>query len=321
MIASALLYHRPTKLMFKQLLVTTAIAVAFCTATGKANAASPTPQPTPVKTPEPTPFPTPHTAPVKTSQPIPVNKKETSEFRKHLPRSFVIPTDPVGLRLLKDYGSMYVAKGVTVPNTVAFADEAEVTAFQLKAGSEKATIGQSLVELQPRALHALKEAIEDASKLGLDITPRSADSSKRTYKHTVDLWASRVNPGLAHWMAAGRIKAADAARIKSLLPFQQVPEIFALEEKGIWFAKDLSKSIVYSVAPPGTSQHLSMLALDVTQFEDARVRTILAKNGWFQTVTSDLPHFTYLGEKESDLPKLGLKKVTYAGRDFWVPDI
>jgi len=97
-------------------------------------------------------------------------------------------------------------------------------------------------------------------------------------------------------------------------------EIFALEEKGIWFSKDLSKSIVYSVAPPGTSQHLSMLALDVTQFEDARVRTILAKNGWFQTVTSDLPHFTYLGEKENDLPKLGLKKVTYADRDFWVPD-
>jgi len=306
--------------MFRHLLVTAAIAVALFAAVAGVNAASAAPQPTPVKAPEPTPFPTPHPAPVKTPQPIPVNKKETSEFRKHLPRSFVIPTDPVGLRLLKDYGAMYVAKGVTVPNTVGFADEAEVTAFQLKAGSEKATIGASVVELQSRALHALKEAIEDAAKLGLNITPRSSDSSKRNYKHTVDLWASRINPGLAHWVAVGRLKSADAVRIRNLPPIEQVTEIFALEEKGIWFSKDLSKSIVYSVAPPGTSQHLSMLALDVTQFEDARVRTILAKNGWFQTVTSDLPHFTYLGEKENDLPKLGLKKVTYADRDFWVPD-
>jgi len=94
-----------------------------------------------------------------------------------------------------------------------------------------------------------------------------------------------------------------------------------LEDQGLWFSRDLTKSIVYSVAPPGTSQHLLMLALDVAQFEDARVREILARHGWFQTVTSDLPHFTYLGVSEDDLPKLGLKKVTNANRDFWILDI
>jgi len=75
------------------------------------------------------------------------------------------------------------------------------------------------------------------------------------------------------------------------------------------------------VAPPGTSQHLSMLALDVKEFENAKVREILAAHGWFQTVASDLPHFTYIGAKESELPGLGLKKTTSGGRTFWVPDI
>jgi len=256
-----------------------------------------------------------------TPQPTPVNTNGRSDFRKHLPKGFVLPVDPVGQRLLKDYGALFVAKGVAVPMTVIFEDEEAVAAFQQKAGSERVMIGGNSVELQSPALHALKEAIEDAAKIGLNIAPRSSDSSKRNYKHTVDLWASRVNPGLSHWVAVGRIKATDAARIKALSPFEQVPEILALEEKGIWFSKDLSKSIVYSVAPPGTSQHISMLALDVAQFDDARVRTVLARHGWFQTVTSDLPHFTYLGVKENELEKLGLKKVIYAGRDFWVPDI
>ncbi|HMJ08621.1 MAG TPA: hypothetical protein VK468_06430, partial [Pyrinomonadaceae bacterium] len=83
----------------------------------------------------------------------------------------------------------------------------------------------------------------------------------------------------------------------------------------------LSKSIIYSVAPPGASQHLSMLAFDVKEFDAEDVRVTLAKHRWFQTVTSDLPHFTYLGVAESELAGLGLKRVEHAGRPFWVPDI
>ena len=64
-----------------------------------------------------------------------------------------------------------------------------------------------------------------------------------------------------------------------------------------------------------------MLALDVKEFNNAKVREILAAHGWFQTVASDLPHFTYIGAKESELPGLGLKKTTSGGRTFWVPDI
>lgn len=258
-----------------------------------------------------------------TPQPTPLNnvRTKTGDFRSNLPAGFIEPTDSVGQRLLRDYGAVFVARGVTVPNVVVFKDEKEVSDFQKLAASSTDNVGGSPIELQTPAYKALMDAIADARKQGLSITPRSADSSKRTYKHTVDLWASRVNPGLAHWVAEKRVTPADAARIKKLTPFEQVPEILALEDQGIWFSKDLSKSIVYSVAPPGTSQHLLMLALDVAQFEDGRVRAILAQHGWFQTVTSDLPHFTYLGVSEAELPGLGLKKVTNASRDFWVPDI
>ena len=64
-----------------------------------------------------------------------------------------------------------------------------------------------------------------------------------------------------------------------------------------------------------------MLAFDVADFDRPEVRSILGRHGWFQTVTSDLPHFTYLGAPESELPELGLKLVENAGRNFWVPDM
>ena len=91
------------------------------------------------------------------------------------------------------------------------------------------------------------------------------------------------------------------------------------EEKGFFFSKDFSKTILYSVAPPGSSQHLSMLALDVAEYDNEKVRRILAKHGWFQTVVSDLPHFTYLGAAEDELPRLGLRKTTSGERIFWIP--
>jgi hypothetical protein len=109
--------------------------------------------------------------------------------------------------------------------------------------------------------------------------------------------------------------------LRQLPLHEQVKEVLKLEESGIYFSKDFSKSILYSIAAPGTSQHMSMLALDVTQFADARVRQILARHGWFQTVKSDLPHFTYLGVEEKDLPRLGLRQVKSGAQLFWIPNL
>lgn len=243
-------------------------------------------------------------------------------FTANLPAGFETPTDEVGKRMMKEYGALFVARGgATAPSVVVFKDSAAVSAFQSSAKGTSASIGGTTLELQESAMSHLKEAIAEAEKSEAKITPRGTDSAKRSYDDTVTLWASRVGPGLTHWVGKERITAADAERIRKLSPFEQVPEIFRLEEQGIYFAKTLDKSIIYSVAPPGTSQHLSMLALDVNEHENAKVRQILGKHGWFQTVVSDLPHFTFLGVPESDLPKLGLKKRVDGGRTYWVPDI
>jgi hypothetical protein len=75
------------------------------------------------------------------------------------------------------------------------------------------------------------------------------------------------------------------------------------------------------VAAPGASQHIFMVALDVEQFANKAVRDILAAHGWFQTVKSDMPHFTYLGVKETELPALGLKREFSGGQKFWIPNV
>ena len=156
---------------------------------------------------------------------------------------------------------------------------------------------------------------------GVSITPRDgAEAGRRTYRKTLDLWNSRFLKACDHWQGKGRLTADQVARLKSLPIKQQVDEVLKLEESGIYFNTFFNNSILYSVAAPGTSQHLSMLALDVSEFADEKVRRILARHGWFRTVQNDEPHFTYLGLEESKLPAYGLKKVSKNGGEYWIPD-
>lgn len=245
----------------------------------------------------------------------------TKKFTDNLREDFKIPTDEVGDRMLREYGALFVAQGkIVLPVTPVFKDAAEVSSWQAGVAAVTENIGGFDVTLQGTAMNALQEAIAEAKGQSLTITPRGKDASKRNYEETEELWASRVNPGLEHWVKQGKLAPADADRIKAMTPFAQVSEIFKLEQEKIFFSKDLKKPIMYSVAPPGTSQHLSMLALDVTEHDNAKVREVLAKHGWFQTVVSDLPHFTYLGMQESELTQRGLIKLEDAGRVYWAPD-
>ena len=230
--------------------------------------------------------------------------------------------DAAQLRLFREYGSVFVARGgVRPPGKVVFENEKDVAAFQSGLEISQFEIAGHTLQLQAAAANGLLNAITEAKRPGLSISPRGADSARRNYNDTIELWRSRVEPALEHWVGRGRLDVEQARKIRSLSPYEQVPEVFALEENGIYFAKDLSKSIIYSVAPPGASQHLSMLAFDVAEFGDADVRAILANHYWYQTVTSDLPHFTFLGVAEKELPKLGLRRMVNSDREFWVPDI
>ena len=231
--------------------------------------------------------------------------------------------DSATRRVLHDYGAMFVgSKDILPPPVCVFTSEDEVTRFQKAAGWAGARIGDEVVELQPAAMTGLLKARATARGEGLDISPRDgAEGARRNYADTVRLWNSRFLPALNHWESVGRLSAADTDRLRGLSVWQQVAAVLELEKDGIFFSKDLSKSILYSIAAPGASQHIAMLAFDINEFCVDRVRKILAECGWFQTVLSDLPHFTFLGLREDELPSRGLKCVDVASQQFWIPDV
>lgn len=231
-------------------------------------------------------------------------------------------TDAVATRVFREYGAIFVSKGTSLPGKCVFESETEVKAFQSLAEPYEMTVGGVNVTLQRSAMHAFEDARAEAAKQRISITPRGgAAASARSYAKTVELWNSRFAPALRYWSAKGKIARDEAAAALRAPIREQVALVLAWEGKGIWFSKDLRKSILYSVAVPGASQHVFMLALDVAQFSDARVRRILAKHGWFQTVKSDLPHFTFLGVSEDELPSLGLRREVISGQTFWIPDM
>ena len=234
-----------------------------------------------------------------------------------------IDRDTSAKRIFSDYGAIFVSENDNpLPPKCIFDDEAEVALFQSRLKTETQNIAGTTVTLQKSAMDSLASARDEAQKRKLDITPRGGSTaSKRTFAETVTLWNSRFLPALDHWVAAGKItkKDADAARLSSIP--EQINKVLDWERLGLYFSKDLSKSILYSVAAPGASQHIFMLALDVEQYSDPAVRQILANHGWFQTVKSDMPHFTYLGVKEKELPSLGLRQVKVGSQTFWVPNI
>jgi hypothetical protein len=231
--------------------------------------------------------------------------------------------DLAARRVLHDYGAMFVgSKDILPPPVCVFTSEAEVTEFQTAAGWAGAKIGDGVIELQPAAMTGLLKARAAARSEGLDISPRDgAEGARRNYADTVRLWNSRFLPALDHWQSKGRLSPDDVERLRGLSVWQQVAEVLELEKDGIFFSKDLSKSILYSIAAPGASQHIAMLAFDINEFCVERVRQLLAEYGWFQTVLSDLPHFTFLGLREDQLPSRGLKCVEVGSQQFWIPDV
>ncbi|MBC8032012.1 MAG: D-alanyl-D-alanine carboxypeptidase family protein [Pyrinomonadaceae bacterium] len=232
-------------------------------------------------------------------------------------------SDGVARRILEEYGAIFIAtRKVKTPPVCVFTSEAQVTKFQDEADYVTEFVSYADIELQPEAMKALLKAREEAQKEGLDVTPRDgAEAARRSFEDSMQLWDTRFLPALDYWLAQGRLTQEQVTRLKSLPLRHQVAEVLELEKTGIYFSKDLSKSILYSIAAPGASQHIAMLAFDVSEFDNPRVREILAKHGWFQTVLSDLPHFTFLGLKEKDLPKNGLKSVEADGQTFWIPNI
>ena len=231
--------------------------------------------------------------------------------------------DAVSQRILEEYGAIFVAGELISPPPVCLFGSADaVDEFQKSVPIGKAEIAGATIELQQTALDALLAARADALDKKLDITPRDgSEAARRSYADSIRLWNSRFSPALEHWQKLGEITVADAEKLKSLALREQVAAVLELETRGVFFSTYFDKSILYSVAAPGASQHLALLAFDTNEFADKRIRKILARHGWFRTVRNDAPHFTFLGLPQKELPARGLKRLKTDGGDFWIPNV
>ena len=232
---------------------------------------------------------------------------------------------PVESRLFAEYGAVFVTTAVPPP-TILFRDSQQVELFQAALSVGGLKFGDYEVELQAQAMEALNSAAEELSERGQSLSARAADAGRRSYDDSVRLWTRNVTRGLQHWEGQGRMDPARARSIRELAPAEQVAVILELEETELlYFGTFFDKSILYSVAAPGASQHLSLLAFDAAEYQDGIVEIVFERHGWFRTVINDLPHFTYLGRREEELIGLGLERVVRSYGDseyhFWIPDV
>ena len=234
-----------------------------------------------------------------------------------------VSTNIVARRVLEDYGSMFSAhESIVVPSSCVHDGEAEVIRYQKGLKTSAHEIGGVQIELQQTAAESLRKAIEEASGQGLTITPLDgAIAGRRSYGDTLMLWNSRYFPALEFWIRRGRLSESDRDSINRLDLQKKIEKVLEWEAQGIYFSTNRTRSIFTSTAPPGTSQHLALIAFDVVESWNPEVRLILNRNGWFQTIIDDAPHFTYLGFPETELPGRGLRAVAKSGVIFWVPNI
>lgn len=233
-----------------------------------------------------------------------------------------VDSDAFASRVFAEYGALIVASGVQAPDRCIFEDEKAVTTFQERLKTSSVPIRGTLIELQQAAMLALLDAQAEASLANRRITPLDGViAGKRSMSDTIRLWNSRFSPALNYWVRKGRISPKEAEAVRGAQIADQVRRVIDWERQGLYFSTGFSRSIFSSVAPPGTSQHLSMLALDVVEYHDRTVVSILNSHGWYQTVVNDEPHFTFLGLPETELPSKGLKPVIKRGSKFWVPNL
>lgn len=234
-----------------------------------------------------------------------------------------VDSNIVAARVLREYGSMFVAgDSVELPDTCMFGGEAGVKRFQKQLKTKTVYSGGIPITLQLQAADGLQASIEQAAREGFSIRPLDgAIAGSRSYGDTLMLWNGRFFRALDYWTRHGRLTAADRDAISRVDLEKRIEMIIEWEARGIYFSTDRTRSIFTSTAPPGASQHLSMIAFDVVEYGQPTVREILNSNGWFQTVVDDPPHFTYLGLHEGELPGRGLQLVARGSHRYWVPNL
>src|SRR5262249_10236252 len=152
----------------------------------------------------------------------------------------------------------------------------EVEGFQKSLRASRGTFGEFEVVLQTEAIEALTRASDRLVVAGKQLSARAADSGGRSYEDTVRLWTRNVTTGVEHWQGEGLLSAERVLEIQRLSPNDQIELILEMEERdGLFFGTFFDKSILHSVAAPGASQHLSLLAFDVLDYQDGTVEAAM----------------------------------------------
>lgn len=226
------------------------------------------------------------------------------------------PEDPVNRIVLETYGAIYVAAPAVSVSPNCIPTRAELDAFYLSVKFETANLGGVKVTLQKPALDAFRQVRAEAAALGLTVTPIGARASLRDYDDTVEIWQRNLGNGIS---TARGISDSQLSRLRSADARESIAAVLEIEGRGTLLGSGGGTSIFHIAAPPGTSQHISGLSIDITEHESAQVRALMTKHGFIQTIESDFTHFTYLGQ--SGTASLGLVAVTVDGRVFFVPKI
>lgn len=230
-------------------------------------------------------------------------------------------SDPVSAAVIKLYGATFVVPApLKAPPRAIFDRASEARAYQKKLPLKRFFMTAYGVTLQKQASDALLQAHKEAQSRNLVITPAGDVASLRSYEDTSRIWHKYLEKGLDYWVKRRKISPAQAAQILQSRPREQLAQVMALEQQGIYLHASHIHSIMNLCAPPGSSQHISGLALDIKEHQNCEIRALLNKYGWYQVVAHDFPHFVYLGVPERDLPQLGLTPVLIKGRQFWLPD-
>lgn len=183
--------------------------------------------------------------------------------------------------LLDAYGAAFVNQEATIklPSKVIFANEQETKDFQSTLTMAKVN-GTNNCYLQKPAAEALNKA-RSLQNIPLKSGYGEGDCT-RTFATNLRFWQKYANNATLEKVRQGKETA-----------------------------------ILSIVAPPGASQHLWGLAIDLRVYNEKQ-REVLNQNRWFQTVENDVPHWTYMGLSKEDLPLFGFQNKVNQGITYWV---
>lgn len=228
--------------------------------------------------PKPIILPTPSPTPVPTQ---PLTAKE--RFIAALTKKFTTIPQPNSYEfiLLRAYGAPFVNLQSTIklPKQIVFTNDKETKEFQDTITKGKVA-GTRNCYLQKSAADALNKAHSQARfrlKSGY-----AASDCIRNYATTARFWRKYTNSRTLDLVKKGK-----------------------------------ETRILGTVAPPGASQHLWGLAIDL-RVRNKKQIAALNQNGWYRTVEFDVPHWSYVGYPPQKLIELGFHKKIVKGVTYWV---